>query len=588
MPEVGFGSLAIIPSFKGFQGQLESGSAKAMAAAGVTGGAKFGDAAGQSAGKRFAGKFKTAVKAGLVGLAGLGVVATKFGLDAIGTASDLSETVSKSNVIFGKNAKAIRQWSKDSDKAMGLSQKAALDNASAFGDMFKQIGFNDKATVKMSKNVVQMASDFASFNNLDTEDVLDRISASMRGEYDSLQAIIPNISAARVEQQAMAETGKKNADALTAQEKAHATLAIIQHDGARAMGDFQRTSGGLANQQRILAAQFDNAKAKLGRGLLPIAVDVTKYLNEKGVPAFERFADWFTEDGIPAIKRFSDKAKPFIQDVLGEARDILRDAEPYAKGFVKAFNNVPDGVKKGLGAAALLGYGASKIPGGKASLGLGKATGKGLLGLVTKSKPLPVYVVNQGFGGPGGGGGKGIPPVAAAPTSSGGWKGLWNLLKGTPEGLTTKGLPLASIGSVMTGVTLSDRKLPPLMDPEEWERRQRAIKGMNDSLDVMNENLNNLSRRHKINLQAPGMDLLVDTTKRYKGLLDGLDNRHIRVFVDSVMGKNDIGESGDARFAGRGGVTVIHNGDIKADDPRAYLRDAQRRSRHMAGGGVNW
>ena len=46
----------------------------------------------------------------------------------------------------------------------------------------------------------------------------------------------------------MAATGKTVASELTAAEKATAVMAIVTADGARAMGDFSRTSDGAANQ----------------------------------------------------------------------------------------------------------------------------------------------------------------------------------------------------------------------------------------------------------------------------------------------------------------------------------------------------
>ena len=69
------------------------------------------------------------------------------------------------------------------------------------------------------------------------------------------------------------------ADNLTAAAKAQAAYAIIMEDTALAQGDFARTSDGLANQQRILAANFENVKAKVGQGLLPVITQLVTALN---------------------------------------------------------------------------------------------------------------------------------------------------------------------------------------------------------------------------------------------------------------------------------------------------------------------
>ena len=203
--------------------------------------------------------------AGAAILVGLGVGLVKAASDA----SNLNETVNKSQVLFGAQAEAMKQWASGAAQSMGLSTQAALEAAAGFGDMFKQLGFSGEEAARMSQQVVQLSADLGSFNNVPTAEVTEMISASMRGEYDSLQRLIPNISAARVEHEALAMTGKSAASSLTAQEKAAATLAIVQKDGARASGDFARTSDQGANSIKRAQAEYENASASLGTSLLP-------------------------------------------------------------------------------------------------------------------------------------------------------------------------------------------------------------------------------------------------------------------------------------------------------------------------------
>ena len=222
-------------------------------------------------------------------IAGVGIGALLGG--AVKAASNLNETVNKTNVIFGSNAREIRTWAQGSARNFGLSEQAALNAASGFGNMLTQLGYTSDAAVAASTNTVKLAADLGSFNNLETEDVLDRISAALRGEYDSLQLLIPNINAARVEQEAMAATGKTTASALTAQEKATATLAIVQRDGAAAANDFAETSDGLANSQKILNAEWQDAQARLGQLLVGPMTGIVKLLTNGVIPAFEGVVD---------------------------------------------------------------------------------------------------------------------------------------------------------------------------------------------------------------------------------------------------------------------------------------------------------
>jgi cell wall-associated NlpC family hydrolase len=243
--------------------------------------------AAEKSGSRIRGGFDMAGK-GAVILGGLMAGTVALGVKSvIGAASDLNETLNKSNVIFGDNAQQVSRWADNAAKNFGLSKAAALDAASGLGNMFQQLGFVGDQAASMSTDVVKLAADLGSFNNLETGDVLERIQAAFRGEYDSLQLLIPNINAARVEQEAMAETGKKNADQLTAQEKAAATLAIVQKDGAAAQNDFAETSTGLANSTKIAAAEFEDLKTRIGQDLLPVAQNAMHFFSTTAIPAIE-------------------------------------------------------------------------------------------------------------------------------------------------------------------------------------------------------------------------------------------------------------------------------------------------------------
>lgn len=255
---------------------------------------------------RLSGAFRTAA----------GVIAGAFAFQQVGGfirgaidgASDLEGSVSKSSAIFGQNAAAIDQWARSAAGNLGLSRQQALASAAGFGDMFSQIGFAGTQAADMSQAVVQMSADLGAFNDLDTADVADRMSAAFRGEYDSLQALIPNINAARVEQEAMAATGKENADELTAQEKAAAVLAIVQKDGARAVGAFARESGSAAGAAKIATAQWEDQKAVIGAKLLPAFTALMGFLSGTVIPGIGQLVDalvqsahWISENRQPIL-----------------------------------------------------------------------------------------------------------------------------------------------------------------------------------------------------------------------------------------------------------------------------------------------
>ena len=280
--------VSILPTFKGGSAAISKELGGHMDTAGADGGKRYGT----SMSTGIAGMAKGIFAPLAAAAAGVGVFSFLKG--AIGGASDLNETVSKSNIIFGENAGAVSDWAKNAATKVGLSKAAALDSAAGFGNMFTQLGFAGDAAANMSTGVVQMAADLGSFNNLPTADVADMMSGAFRGEYDSLQRLVPNINAARVEQEALTATGKTSVDQLTAQDKATAVLAIVQKDGAKASGDFARTQDGAANSSKIAAAQAEDLKAKVGQGLLPAWTALLGFMNTTVIPGLSAVAGWFT------------------------------------------------------------------------------------------------------------------------------------------------------------------------------------------------------------------------------------------------------------------------------------------------------
>lgn len=254
------------------------------------------------------------------------------------SASDLNETVSKTQTIFGKSSPAILAWANGAAKSLGMSKQAALDGVSTFGNFFNQIGIGTKQSEKMSKAFVQAATDLGSFHNAAPVEVMDALSAATRGEYDSLQKYIPTINAAKVEQEALAATHKKSAKELTDQDKAMAVHSLVMKGQGKAAGDFARTQGSLANQQKILNAQMENAKATIGTYLLPLFTKIATYINTNVIPTVKTFAQNIAADLGPKIQAFgqflSGTVVPALASFGGWLQQNQAWLKPIAAGIV--------------------------------------------------------------------------------------------------------------------------------------------------------------------------------------------------------------------------------------------------------------
>jgi len=256
-----------------------------------------------------------------------------MGAASIKAASDLEETRNKVRVVFGDMSDDMLEWGDNAALVFGQSKQQALEAAGTFGNLFTSMGLGKKESADMSKGLVELAADLASFNNIDPTIVLEKLRSGLVGEIEPLRTLGINLTMAEVKAKALQmglastvtdmdkvneamfkveEAERKLAKArskgdidkiVTAEhnlEKARkavaeamkgenaeidnasllqARYALILEQSTNAQGDFSRTSGGLANQMRILNAQWKDALATLGVHLLPIALKVIQMLN---------------------------------------------------------------------------------------------------------------------------------------------------------------------------------------------------------------------------------------------------------------------------------------------------------------------
>lgn len=273
--------------------------------------------------------------AGGIFMAEVGSQITSKGIDtlksSIGLARDYNEILSKSNTIFGDQASAIETWASSASTSFGQSKAEALDAASSFGNMFTQLGMGGQTAADMSVKMTELASDFASFHNADITDVVNAQQAAFRGEYDALQKFVPTINAASVAQEAMAQTGKTSTAELTAGEKAAAAYSLMIKGAGDATGDFARTSDGLANQQRIMSAQWKDIQAQIGQALIPALTAVALAINTQV---------------IPAVKDFGEKAKMYWEQNIKPAIDNMQAAwEKLSPVIVPILEMIADDIK---------------------------------------------------------------------------------------------------------------------------------------------------------------------------------------------------------------------------------------------------
>ena len=220
------------------------------------------------------GKAATGIKVAVGAVAGRAVL--NFAQQSIDAASDLEESINKVGAIFGDNADEIKDWADGSAQSMGISAQAALEAAGSFGAFFDALGVGAADAARMSTDLVELAADMASFNNIDPTEMLTKLQSGLSGEVEPLRKFGVDLSAAAVNAKALQLGLAGTATELTQSDKVMARYAIILDQTASAQGDFERTSGGVANQQRILRAELENTSAEIGEKLLPAYLDLLR------------------------------------------------------------------------------------------------------------------------------------------------------------------------------------------------------------------------------------------------------------------------------------------------------------------------
>ncbi len=280
--------------------------------------------------------------------AGVTVAAVGLGAKAVDLASDFDESMSKTKAIFRSGADSIIESANDAATAVGMSKGEFLEAASSFGVFGTAAGLSGDDLSKFSADLVRTSADVASFNNLRPEEALAKLRAGLSGETEPLKQLGILFNAAAVEAKAL-EMGLADVNGEVSEgSKIMARQALIMEQlGAQgALGDFAKTSGGLANQQRILKARLKDVGITIGTALLPVAMKLAEGVT-KLIEVAERFA--------PQMATIRDRAKELGQEWLPKLRDafdrIRQAVEPVIQRVVDFIKTNPKPFLLGLAAA---------------------------------------------------------------------------------------------------------------------------------------------------------------------------------------------------------------------------------------------
>ena len=184
-------------------------------------------------------------------------------------ATNAEETASKFETVLGPASDALAASLDGFANSAGLTLTQAKGLTATLASVAQGMDLSQRASASFANEAIRLAADLASFNNVPIEQTARAITSAVTGERESLKTLGIVISEADVKTRALADSGRRSADALTRQEKAAATLALISERAGSAVGDLGRTSDSTANRARELSAEFQESRERLATALLP-------------------------------------------------------------------------------------------------------------------------------------------------------------------------------------------------------------------------------------------------------------------------------------------------------------------------------
>lgn len=287
-------------------------------------------------------------------------------------ASDLNENLNKTEVAFGENADAVIQWSKTTLKQFGLSQSTALEMGATWMDMGTSMEIPLDTATDMSKNLVGLSADMASFKNISIERAQTALNGIYTGETEALKGLGIVMTEANLEAYALSkgtETSYKNMDQA---QKVSLRYQYVLDKTKNSQGDFSRTSDAAANQMRIAKESAKELAASFGEKLLPVGTKLLQFAN--GL--------------LDQFNNLDDGTKELIIQIAAAAAAL----GPLSKG-IGLVTQIGGGAIKGIGGLI------EKVKGLSGAMSTSAGNVSGLSGALTKFAPYggPIVLAVGGF-----------------------------------------------------------------------------------------------------------------------------------------------------------------------------------------------
>lgn len=281
-----------------------------------------------------------AVTAGLAGLV-TGIVAVGTKLAKLGM--DAEETENKFNAVFKDMSQDTEKWAKEFGRQYGFARTQMLGFLSSIQDTLVPMGMARDAAADMSQDIVTLAADLGSFNNLPTEQVIRDIQSTLVGNTETMRKYGVVITETRMKQFALNQGIIKEGQQLDELQKMRVRYLLMLNDTTDAQGDLARTSDSAANQFRKTKNLIRDIADTLGVTLLPVVNTVLSVTNSV-LSAVQGVIEKFTKqkETVEDLVKEYDELKSKEKLTADEKERLKAVTDKLTQAFPDAITGIDD------------------------------------------------------------------------------------------------------------------------------------------------------------------------------------------------------------------------------------------------------
>lgn len=286
-------------------------------------------------------------------IAGMGVVAVKW-------ATDVRESMNFFRESFKGLAGDASKWAGEFSRQLFLNRTSVQNYMVTFNEMLQGMGLGREEALELSKGLVKIQYDMASFRNLRIGDSFEKISAALVGMSRPLRDLGYDISETALQEFALSEGITKSVEAMSQAEKVGLRYRLMLKVLANAQGDMWRTINEAANVFRGIWEKITEIGEGVGEVLLKRILEPAKALrdflstNQKQIVVY--FDTFITNmvNVVNFIRSDFQAAMKLAGTIIIEVmRGAFETVLVLAKtAFVELGTRIPGWIAEGMAAAA--------------------------------------------------------------------------------------------------------------------------------------------------------------------------------------------------------------------------------------------